>query len=317
MRGQGRFGDSDKPGFGSERELQDASFAIVINRDIQIRYPHTRSPSRTNSRSGFGKPLRAEQVITLATADAEGNRVRRKPAITIRSEMRINIVRGLVLPAQSPIAPGPLLPRPISPGRRTLRRATIGLGFIALTLGLAWLFHRPILTEYARLFRIDNPAPCDVIVMLLGGPESRPRKAAELYHEGLANKIYLCSGTPPGPGLLSEAIDAGRQMVRNGVPASAITLVQSPVASTRDEAMALLTVAKANGWKRLTVVTTSFHTRRALWVFHRVFARSGIEVRVAAAEDPSFNEQNWWTRDESAIIYFIETIKTLVYWIRY
>ena len=66
--------------------------------------------------------------------------------------------------------------------------------------------------------------------------------------------------------------------------------------------------------KLITVVTTSFHTARARWIFRKVFRDKGADIPLAAATAPTFDEgQNWYRRDESLLLYFAETVKTLVY----
>jgi uncharacterized SAM-binding protein YcdF (DUF218 family) len=212
---------------------------------------------------------------------------------------------------------GPLVPRPANPRWKKLRRLGLRLLLVGTCLSVAVLFHRPLLERYARLFRANDPAPSDAIVMLLGGPEARPRKAATLFREGLAPRVLLCTGPPPPPGMVSEALYSARTLVNLGVIPGAITLVQAHVTSTKEEAEAILAVARKDGMKRITVVTTSFHTARAGWIFRRVFRGSGIEVRTAAATDPLFDETNWYLRDESLIVYLTETVKTIVYRVCY
>ena len=56
--------------------------------------------------------------------------------------------------------------------------------------------------------------------------------------------------------------------------------------------------------KRITVVTTAFHTARARWIFRKVFRGQGIDVRMAAATDPAFDETNWYRHDESLLALF-------------
>jgi uncharacterized SAM-binding protein YcdF (DUF218 family) len=212
---------------------------------------------------------------------------------------------------------GPLVPWPAEPRRKELRRLGLGLILLGVCSAFAVRFHRPLLEGYARLFRVDDPAPSDAIVMLLGGLEARPRKPASLFREGPAPRVLLCTGPPAPPGQLSEALYSARTLVNLGVTPQAITPVQSPVTSTKEEAEAILAIARKDGMNRITVVTTSFHTVRAAWIFRKVFHGSGIETRIAAATDPLFDETNWHLRDESLIVYFIEMVKTLFYRFRY
>lgn len=177
--------------------------------------------------------------------------------------------------------------------------------------------HRGLLQGYARLFRVDDPAPSDAIVVLLGGPQARPAHAAALYGEGLAPRVLICNDPGIGPGPPKETGFSVQRMEDLGVPRSAITLVPKSVTSTKEEAEAIRTVVVAAGMKRITVVTTAFHTARARWIFRKVFRGTGVDIRMAAATDPTFDETNWYRRDESAIVYFTETVKTLLYRLLY
>ena len=61
--------------------------------------------------------------------------------------------------------------------------------------------------------------------------------------------------------------------------------------------------------RRITVVTTAFHTARARWIFRKALRGTGVEVHMAAARDPSFDESNWYTKDEGLVAYFQETLQ--------
>jgi len=212
---------------------------------------------------------------------------------------------------------GPLVPRPVHPARRAVTVWAVRLAILGAIVGPAIAFHHPILVAYARLFRVDDPAPSDAIVVLLGGPESRPARAAELYRAGVAPRVLFCTGTSPGAGLVGEWALIRHTLIAGGVPPSALVIVASPVTSTKQEAEAILPVARGEGMRRITVVTTSFHTARARWIFRRVFGPSGIEIRMGASTNPHYDESNWYLRDESVFMYAIETIKTIVYRLAY
>src|SRR5262249_28133887 len=51
--------------------------------------------------------------------------------------------------------------------RRGSRRRWIGLGcLVAVSIGV--LSHHPLLVGFARLFRVDDPAPSDALIVLTG-----------------------------------------------------------------------------------------------------------------------------------------------------
>jgi uncharacterized SAM-binding protein YcdF (DUF218 family) len=202
--------------------------------------------------------------------------------------------------------------------RRRLRRAIRGgllVGLVGLVLVLT---HRPLLVGFAYLFRVDDPpAPSDALVVLLGGMNHRPMKAAELYRRGLAPTVLLGTSAPIPFLDLSEAALNRQVLLRGGVPAGAIRMLPGEVTSTRDEALRVRDYARSRGVRRITVVTTGFHTARARWIFRKVLRGSGVEVRLAAAADPRFDESNWYTNDEGLTTYVNETAKRVYYWLAY
>jgi uncharacterized SAM-binding protein YcdF (DUF218 family) len=47
------------------------------------------------------------------------------------------------------------------------------------------------------------------------------------------------------------------------------------------------------GWRHVVIVTSNYHTRRARYIFQRVFPL-GVQVGVASAKDPDFDISDWW-----------------------
>jgi len=50
--------------------------------------------------------------------------------------------------------------------------------------------------------------------------------------------------------------------------------------------------------KTVTVVTSNYHTRRARYIFQKVFPQ-GSGVRVASARDGDFDPDRWWEKRKS------------------
>jgi hypothetical protein len=73
------------------------------------------------------------------------------------------------VPGAHRLTDGPLVPRPAHPRWKKLRRLSLALILIGAASAGAIRFHRPALEWYARLFRVNDPAPSDAIVVLLGG----------------------------------------------------------------------------------------------------------------------------------------------------
>ena len=206
--------------------------------------------------------------------------------------------------------------------RHRLRWSPRRLRFLVLLiptiLGTGLLLaHRPILVGFAYLFRVDNPAPSDVLVVLLGGTPHRPEKAAELFHKGIAPRIVLCRERPDPVFHHDASLLIKEYLIKLGVPPVAIEILPDEVTSTKDEAERVLKYLKQHPSRRITIVTTAFHTARARWIFQRILSNQKIDIRAAAAKDPNFDESNWYQNEEGLIFYFNELIKTIYYRMRY
>jgi len=80
-----------------------------------------------------------------------------------------------------------------------------------------------------------------------------------------------------------------------GVDAERVVFLPQRVGNTRDEARSALAFCRQQGIRRLLVVTSPYHTRRALATFDHVFDRSGVQVGVepATAHSPA-RPGRWW-----------------------
>ena len=187
------------------------------------------------------------------------------------------------------------------------------LGVMALlALGLG-----PALRGFAGLFRVDDPAPSDAIVILLGGGDHRTDRAAELFRRGLAPVILVGSAHETPGHRWTETFIAVETLAALGVPRSAIRVLPRTVMSTRDEADRVAAYAAEHPIRRVTVVTTAFHTARARWIFRKGLNPAGVDVRMAAATNPLFSERDWYKTDEGLLAYLNEAAKTVYYRLRY
>jgi uncharacterized SAM-binding protein YcdF (DUF218 family) len=82
------------------------------------------------------------------------------------------------------------------------------------------------------------------------------------------------------------------------VPKEKIVRFVHDADSTKEEAEALKKLARERKWRSLIVVTSNYHTRRARYIFRRVFPQ-GMEVRIASARDGDFDPEHWWGKRKS------------------
>jgi len=172
---------------------------------------------------------------------------------------------------------------------------------IALIFGI-WVL---VAWGAARFLIVNTPLhQVDAIVVLSGSAvyKERTRRAAEYYHQGLANRILLTNDNLRGEWSNVEQRNpffyerARNNLQLLGVPADRVEVIAKPVTNTYDEAEVLREYAVAHGLRSLLVVTSAYHSRRALWTLNRVFAGTGIEISLQSVETgeqtpPPFT---WW-----------------------
>jgi uncharacterized SAM-binding protein YcdF (DUF218 family) len=210
-------------------------------------------------------------------------------------------------------------PETEKPRRRRGARAAAGLALgLAAAAALLFLCRLPILVGAARLLTLDDPEiPADYLVVLGGGLETRPFTAAELYRRGLAPAALLFEHAqdPAAEGPGADELHR-RVLTLGGVPPRAVLTLPGPVASTEDEARALRRFLGARPAGRVTLVTSPEHGRRAKWIFRRTLSGLPVEIYVANAPHPLFDESNWWRSDQGVLAYLHEYLKLPVYLVR-
>ena len=98
----------------------------------------------------------------------------------------------------------------------------------------------------------------------------------------------------------------GDRLRRLGIAPERIRIVDLKGPGTHGEAEAALEFARTAHLRRLVIVTTPYHTRRALAVFRKVFDGSGIAIGIepATASSPA-RPHRWWASgyDRAYVVY--------------
>jgi uncharacterized SAM-binding protein YcdF (DUF218 family) len=183
-----------------------------------------------------------------------------------------------------------------------VRRAEHGgifFGLLVLLVFLAFLaflyiLRDPLMRLAGQLWVVNEPAIQADVILVLGDDDyagDRAAHAADLYRARLAPQV-VASGRflRPYAGI-AEMIE--RDLESHGVPAASIVKFSHRAANTREEAEALGGLVASRGWRRVLLVTSDYHARRARFIFGRVFP-PGVTVRVSAAHDTEFDPSDWW-----------------------
>lgn len=184
------------------------------------------------------------------------------------------------------------------------RRRWITIGLVAAlgSLGSFYLFG---LVFAQRLLWIEHANPTADAIVLLGGDRLyRPSRAVELYRSGAAPHIIVT-----GNGDCEEVKHA---LCLQGVPSDAVE-TECASRSTSQNARFTIPTLRARGAKRVILVTSWFHSRRALLCF-RHYAPDIEFISFPTREDLP---RNHWPLNRERSWVLLEYPKFVWYWVRY
>jgi uncharacterized SAM-binding protein YcdF (DUF218 family) len=165
-------------------------------------------------------------------------------------------------------------------------------------------------------------------IVVLGGSASykeRTHEAARLFFEGRAPRILITNDNMRGPWSSAEQrnlffYERALEELRNaGVPAQSVEVLMKPVTSTFDEAEVVRDYAQQHGLHSILIVTSVYHSRRALWVFTNVFRDRGIRIGLSTARrgEESPPPVTWWLTLRGWKLVPTEYVKMIYYVINY
>ena len=197
-------------------------------------------------------------------------------------------------------------------GRVLALIAAVGCGLI---LGIVIFF------GIGRWLVVEDPlVKVRAIAVLSGAMPVRAIEAAKLYREGYAPEIWLTHPVEPAATLGEMGIPyAGeddynaRVLVHEGVPASAIRVIEPPIVNTADEIAALAGALSNEKDRSVIIVTSKVHTRRVRLLWQRIGSGRGRAIVRAASADPC-DPRHWWRTTSDALDVVREVLGLMNAW---
>lgn len=162
----------------------------------------------------------------------------------------------------------------------------------------------------------------DAIVVLSGSSTiiERAQHAAKLYSEKRAPKIILTNDDRKGGWVSAEQRNpffyeiALNELRQSGVPQQNIEILEPAVHSTWDEAILVRQYSKTHNLRSILIVTSSYHSRRALWTFRTLIGKGtqvGLDPVPTGIQTPP--PATWWLHARGWQLVFIEYLKLVNY----
>lgn len=184
--------------------------------------------------------------------------------------------------------------------------------FFAACLAGVFAARHPLMKLAGELWVVDEPAaPSDALIVLGDDNYAADRafRAAELYRAGVA-PVVVASGR-----MLRRNVSLAEIMEHDlesfGVPAGSIVKLEHHAQNTREEAIEVARLIQSRGLKRVLVVTSNYHARRARFIFERVLP-PGVSLRVSGARDSEFDPSRWWETRQGQKLFLIELVGYVV-----
>jgi hypothetical protein len=157
---------------------------------------------------------------------------------------------------------------------------------------------------------VDAPQRSDVILALAGETDHRPARALELLAQGYGRKVII--NVPAGAKVYgSSEVELAQQYFQSLPHAAAISVCPIEGLSTKEESKDAEKCLDREGAKSVLIVTSDYHTRRALEIFrHEIPAR---KFSTAAARDDSYFGTRWWQHRQWAKTFVDEWLR-LIWW---
>lgn len=180
----------------------------------------------------------------------------------------------------------------------------------------------------ARALVVSAPlSSADAIVVLSGSSAylERTHKAAELYLEGRAPMVLLTDDHQRGGWSSAQQRNpffverATEELIERGVPADRIRIAPGVASSTHIEAQLIKDYALSEPLSSVLVVTSAYHSRRALHTLRKSFAGTDLVVGLdpvplgPTTASPVF----WWLQREGWRSVGGEYVKLIYYWLKY
>jgi hypothetical protein len=138
---------------------------------------------------------------------------------------------------------------------------------------------------------VDDPQPSDVIVVLAGETDHRPARALQLLDRGMARRVLIDVQAEAMVFKFSE-VELARMYARDLPEAASVEICPIEGLSTRDESHDVEKCLARIAGTRVLLVTSEFHTRRALSIFRHEIRGKSFAV-AAAYNDTQFGTR-WW-----------------------
>jgi DUF218 domain-containing protein len=157
---------------------------------------------------------------------------------------------------------------------------------------------------------VDKPERADVILVLAGETDRRPARALQLLSQGYGGRVVI--DVPAAARIYDMSqVEVAEKYVQKLGQHNFVSICPIEGLSTKDESREAEKCIEKQHATRVLIVTSDFHTRRALSIFrHQI---PSWTFSTAAAYDETQFGTRWWMHRQWAKTCFEEWLR-LIWW---
>ncbi len=175
---------------------------------------------------------------------------------------------------------------------------------------LALLLAVECASRAGRFLIVDKPRPSDLILVLAGETDKRPARALQLLAQGYGRRVVL--DVPVHANIYEfTQIQLAQSYIQDLPQRGSVTICPITGLSTKQESKDVEKCLAREGRRKVLIVTSDFHTRRALSVFQKELPQ--YDYSIAAAQDETQFGARWWTHRQWAKTFVDEWLR-LIWW---
>lgn len=178
-----------------------------------------------------------------------------------------------------------------------------------------------VFLNIGRWLVLEDPLhKATAIAVMSGRMPERALEAARIYQQGYAPRVWLTHSTEPGATLerlsvhyVGEDEYDKQVLMHEGVPESAIQVLDPPIVNTADEMKTIGAALAKEKERTVILVTSKVHTRRVRALWKRLAASDGAAI-VRGVSDDKFDATHWWRNTGDALDVVREVLGLLNAW---
>jgi len=190
--------------------------------------------------------------------------------------------------------------------------AVLATSFLFLLLAAGDIY------DYRDDFDADVLKNADVILCLAGG-RGRIAYAARVWSDARESRLSAKIKAPifylAGVGIGTEF----KNLKEFGIPESILeelhqdtVIIEGVSQNTYENAQLFRSFARQQGWKKVLVVTSSYHMKRARFILQKTLDPD-VQIFSKSSLVESYDDQHWRTSFRGIVVTFVEYIKWLYY----